>query len=33
VSLNASATGIVTRADARIDPATLDPIREARLRE
>jgi hypothetical protein len=33
VSLNASATGTVMQADARIDPTMLDPIREARMRE
>ena len=33
VSVGATAAGTVTRADARIDPAVLEPIREARLRE
>ena len=33
VSVGATDAGTVTRADARIDPAILEPIREARLRE
>ena len=33
VSVGATEAGSVTRADALIDPAMLEPIREARLRE
>ena len=33
VSVGATDAGTVTRADALIDPAMLEPIREARLRE
>jgi hypothetical protein len=33
VSIGATDAGTVTRADALIDPAILEPIREARLRE
>jgi len=33
VSVGATEAGTVTRADALIDPAMLEPIREARLRE
>ena len=33
VSVGATLTGTVTRADAHVDPAILDLIREARLRE
>ena len=33
VSVSATDAGTVTRADALIDPAILEPIREARLRE
>lgn len=33
VALTSTDTGTVIRADARVDPSVLDPIREARLRD